>query len=118
MSNEQHVPLVLALDDAAATLEVVGGKGTSLARMAAAGLPVPAGFHITTTAYRRFVAQNGLQEEILAAASAINTNQPENNSAGTDLSCPPGPSSGSTDTINRSLRRLSEASLRGLSEAS
>ncbi|TMD50431.1 MAG: pyruvate, phosphate dikinase, partial [Chloroflexi bacterium] len=65
------MPLVLALDDASATLEEVGGKGASLARMAAAGLPVPPGFHITTAAYRRFVTENGLQEQILAAVSGI-----------------------------------------------
>ncbi len=55
MKIEQDIPLVLALDDASATLEEVGGKGASLAHMAAAGLPVPPGFHITTAAYRRFV---------------------------------------------------------------
>ncbi|MFE3449063.1 PEP/pyruvate-binding domain-containing protein [Nonomuraea sp. NPDC059194] len=47
---------VLPLDDDAATLEVAGGKGASLARLARAGLPVPAGFHVTTDAYREFVA--------------------------------------------------------------
>src|SRR5438034_4900239 len=71
MSNESFIPLVLALDDASATLEQVGGKGASLARMAAAGLPVPPGFHITTAAYRRFVTENGLQEKILAAVSGV-----------------------------------------------
>ncbi|NUT52453.1 MAG: pyruvate, phosphate dikinase, partial [Saccharothrix sp.] len=48
--------LVLPLAHADADLETVGGKGASLARLAAAGLPVPAGFHITTHAYRRFAA--------------------------------------------------------------
>ena len=52
---------ILPLADPRATLETVGGKGASLARLAAAGLPVPGGFHITTAAYRRFVAENGLQ---------------------------------------------------------
>ena len=55
MSNEPCILLILALDDASATLELVGGKGASLARLVAAGLPVPPGFHVTTTAYRRFV---------------------------------------------------------------
>src|SRR5438552_8509574 len=76
MSNEQRIPLVLALDDASATLEQVGGKGASLARLASAGLPVPPGFHITTAAYRRFVAENGLQEQILAAVCAANPDDP------------------------------------------
>jgi phosphohistidine swiveling domain-containing protein len=106
MSNEQHVPFVLALDDPAATLELVGGKGASLARMAKAGLPVPHGFHITTNAYRRFVAQNGLQEQILATASAINTNQLPIDAAGTTLSCPSDTTHSPTDTI----KRLTEAS--------
>src|SRR5947207_14031058 len=71
MRNAEAIPWVLALDDPAATLEQVGGKGASLARLAAAGLPVPPGFHITTAAYRRFVTENGLQEQILAAVSGI-----------------------------------------------
>ncbi len=76
VSNEQGIPLILALDDAAATLEQVGGKGASLARLAAAGLPVPPGFHITTAAYRRFVTEHGLQEQILAAVSGVTADQP------------------------------------------
>ena len=76
MSNEPSIPLVLALDDASATLESVGGKGASLACMVAAGLPVPPGFHVTTTAYRRFVTENGLQEKILAAVSAVTADDP------------------------------------------
>ena len=79
MSIEQDTSpqaLILPLNTATATLELVGGKGASLARMAAAGLPVPSGFFITTTAYRRFVSQHDLQEKILAAVSAINTHEP------------------------------------------
>ncbi len=62
-------PFCLSLESAEATLELVGGKGASLARMAAAGLPVPPGFHLTTAAYRRFVEANGLQTAIVEAAS-------------------------------------------------
>src|SRR6266699_5432684 len=76
MRNEACNSLVLALDDASATLEQVGGKGASLARLAAAGLPVPPGFHITTAAYRRFVTEQGLQEQILAAVSAVTADHP------------------------------------------
>src|SRR6266516_2459840 len=75
-NNEQDSPLVLALDDVSARLSCVGGKGASLARLAAAGLPVPPGFHITTTAYRLFVARHGLQEQILAAVSMASPDQP------------------------------------------
>src|SRR5579885_2851820 len=76
LSNIDNAPLVLALNDSPVTLEQVGGKGASLARMAAAGLPVPPGFLVTTAAYRRFVAENGLQEQILAAISGSNVDQP------------------------------------------
>ncbi|GAA3532539.1 hypothetical protein GCM10022419_009500 [Nonomuraea rosea] len=60
--------VVLPLDDAAADLATVGGKGASLARLTRAGLPVPGGFHITTDAYRAFVS--AFQDEILAQESA------------------------------------------------
>jgi phosphohistidine swiveling domain-containing protein len=76
MSKELDHPLVIALADSSATLEEVGGKGASLAKLATAGLPVPAGFHITTDAYRRFVATNELQERILAAVATVNADQP------------------------------------------
>lgn len=48
-------------------LASVGGKGASLAQLARAGLPVPAGFHITTQAYRAFVTAGGLAGEIAGA---------------------------------------------------
>jgi pyruvate,water dikinase len=69
MSVTQPVSFILKLDSQEATLELVGGKGASLARMAAAGLPVPPGFHITTHAYRRFVSENRLEEAILSAVA-------------------------------------------------
>ena len=57
----------LTLSDHQATLENVGGKGMSLAKMLGAGFPVPNGFHISTEAYRAFVDANNLQTHILAA---------------------------------------------------
>src|SRR5947209_17117496 len=79
MSLEQHMPserFVLPLGTTAAALELVGGKGASLARMAAAGLPVPPGFHITTAAYRHFVETNDLQTAILTAVAAATPDNP------------------------------------------
>lgn len=67
---------VLTLSDLNATLENVGGKGMSLAKLTRAGLPVPGGFHITTEAYRRFVAENGIQPRILAALKGVDTTDP------------------------------------------
>lgn len=66
MKNDQYSPFVLTLNHASATLEQVGGKGASLAHMAA-GLPVPAGFHVNTVAFRRFVKENELNESSYAA---------------------------------------------------
>ena len=67
---------IVSLSGASAGLSQVGGKGASLVRLATAGLPVPPGFHITTAAYRRFVAEHGLQEQILAAVATAIPDQP------------------------------------------
>jgi phosphoenolpyruvate synthase/pyruvate phosphate dikinase len=69
------LPYTLPLSDPQATLENVGGKGASLARLAAAGLPVPGGFHITTAAYDEFVAANELEPRILAALEKVDASQ-------------------------------------------
>ena len=76
MGLEESAPFILDLASPEATLEMVGGKGASLARLAAAGLPVPPGFHITTNAYRRFVGVNGLDEAILSAAAQTGPDEP------------------------------------------
>src|SRR5215467_731392 len=48
--------LILGFEDIGAlALGKVGGKGANLAWMSQAGLPVPPGFCVTTTAFRRFV---------------------------------------------------------------
>ena len=50
------------------SLERIGGKGRSLARMARNGFAVPGGFLVTADAYRKFVADNDLQNTILEMA--------------------------------------------------
>ena len=59
---------VLHLNTDNDSLELIGGKGKSLARMASAGFSVPTGFHLTTTAYKNFVDTNELQSKILELA--------------------------------------------------
>ncbi|HEX2998284.1 MAG TPA: PEP/pyruvate-binding domain-containing protein, partial [Anaerolineales bacterium] len=80
MHNKQITPemksFVLPLSNTEATLETVGGKGMSLAKMINAGLPVPDGFHVTTEAYRQFVTINALQEKILSALRDADPSQP------------------------------------------
>lgn len=49
MTGIETAALVLPLADDQATLERLGGKGTSLARLVRAGLPVPRGFHVEST---------------------------------------------------------------------
>ncbi len=62
--------------DTTANLENVGGKGASLVKLAASGLPVPDGFNVTTGAYRQFVSENNLGDAILTALAQVNLAQP------------------------------------------
>ena len=64
MSNANILPI----DTKEATLEIVGGKGRSLAEMVNAGLAVPGGFYVTTTAYRQYILENNLQQKIIELA--------------------------------------------------
>jgi phosphoenolpyruvate synthase/pyruvate phosphate dikinase len=65
-------PYTLPLADIKATLETVGGKGMSLAKLSRAGIPVPDGFHVTTEAYCQFITTNDLQPKIVAAIGRVN----------------------------------------------
>ena len=62
---DDHIARLATVDD---DQDVLGGKGRSLARMSVAGFNVPAGFHITTAAYRAFVHSHGLQARIVELA--------------------------------------------------
>ncbi len=57
-------PFLTTNDD----LELLGGKGRSLTNLVNHGFHVPTGFHVTTNAYKQFVANNDLQARILASA--------------------------------------------------
>ncbi|MEC9252611.1 MAG: PEP/pyruvate-binding domain-containing protein, partial [Pseudomonadota bacterium] len=59
---------VLPLNTDNDSLDLIGGKGKSLARMAIAGFTVPTGFHLTTAAYKTFIDENELQSKILELA--------------------------------------------------
>jgi pyruvate,water dikinase len=66
-------PSIVWLDDEGATPVRLGGKFGSLAELVRAGFAVPAGFGITTAAYRAFVEAGALDErigELLEAAPA------------------------------------------------
>lgn len=44
--------------------KLTGGKGSNLAKMSAAGFPVPIGGIVTTTAYQYFLSKNGLEHQL------------------------------------------------------
>jgi pyruvate,water dikinase len=76
MTDLHANPLILDWASSEATPEAAGGKGASLARMAAAGLPVSTGFHVTTQAYKLFVEENHIGGAILSAASQAKADDP------------------------------------------
>jgi len=76
---------ILPLSDTQATLEIVGGKGASLARLVQAGMPVPGGFHVTTAAYKQFVAEGDLQSRILASVHSSDVARPDTLAAASRL---------------------------------
>ena len=65
MKADTHI---LSLDTTGATLDLIGGKGQSLASMTSAGFDVPSGFYLTTAAYRSFIETNDLQTKIIELA--------------------------------------------------
>ena len=69
-------PIVLSLNNPAASIETAGGKGMSLAKLLGAGLPVPGGFLVTTEAYRTFVTDNGIQPRIMQALAGVDPADP------------------------------------------
>ncbi len=69
-------PRILPLHSQEATLETVGGKGASLARLVRAGFPVPDGFLIPTAAYLDYVASNDLKKRILSRLTNLPFDEP------------------------------------------
>jgi phosphohistidine swiveling domain-containing protein len=63
---------ILSFEDADSTsIELTGGKGSSLARLAQARFPVPGGFIVTTDAYSAFIAANTLDQRMNELLSGI-----------------------------------------------
>lgn len=57
--------------DQPVTLELAGGKGWNLMRLAQAGIPLPPGFVITTSAYDAFIQYNQLAECLVTALAGL-----------------------------------------------
>ncbi|GBF32805.1 phosphoenolpyruvate synthase [Desulfocucumis palustris] len=59
------------------SLPDVGGKGANLGEMSRAGLPVPPGFCVTTSAYRRFIAASDEMDRLLDSLGRLQPEQQE-----------------------------------------
>src|SRR5215218_7639119 len=57
-------------------IALAGGKGANLGELSHAGLPVPPGFVITTTAYDAYVEANDIADVIVARASVARAEDP------------------------------------------
>jgi len=65
-------------------LEIVGGKGANLVKLANAGFPIPNGFLIPTAVYRDFVDHNSLIPWIQEILQELDFSSPENLAAASD----------------------------------
>ncbi|MDR6884136.1 phosphoenolpyruvate synthase [Bacillus sp. 3255] len=57
------------------SLPLVGGKGANLGEMTKAGFPVPSGFCVTTEAYRAFLQQSVLMDELFGRLNKVEADQ-------------------------------------------
>ena len=63
--EEQKEKLILWFEELSKEdIPLVGGKNANLGEMLKAGIPVPPGFAITATAYRKFIEETGIAEQI------------------------------------------------------
>ncbi|WP_322509553.1 PEP/pyruvate-binding domain-containing protein [Anaerolinea sp.] len=63
--------LVSFYDSSALSLDLSGGKGANLAKLAQAGFPVPQGMILTTPAYLEFVLHNQLEDFIRSTIASL-----------------------------------------------
>ncbi|MDN5724663.1 MAG: phosphoenolpyruvate synthase [Propionibacteriales bacterium] len=64
-----------------ADLDQVGGKAANLGELSTAGLPVPPGFVLSTSAYLDFLALQGIAGQVLELARAAQPDDPAGNEA-------------------------------------
>ena len=55
----------------------VGGKGAQLGEMTKLGVPVPQGFCVTVDAYKKFLEESGVGNEIYAILDELDVNDNE-----------------------------------------
>src|SRR4030066_1077214 len=59
-------------------IPLVGGKGANFGEMTNAGIPVPPGFIVTSSAYFDFIKKAGLQDKIKALLKPISVHDSNN----------------------------------------
>ena len=64
MGDGRLTSYIRRLTDGNGGLAELGGKGASLVRLMAAGLPVPDGFCVTTAAHRAFIVVGRMPEQV------------------------------------------------------
>ena len=75
----KDVPNILWLEEIRKEdISSVGGKGASLGEMASIGLPVPRAFVVTAQAFRRFLVETKIDQEIFKSSDLLDV---ENNEA-------------------------------------
>jgi len=68
-------PIIIWIEQLSAKdVALAGGKGANLGELVSIGVPVPPGFVVTTEAYRRFIKESGLEEEIRRILEKIDVN--------------------------------------------
>ena len=67
-----------------ANIPAAGGKGANLGELTTAGLPVPAGFVLTTGAYDAFAQAHGLPRQIVDLAHTVSADDPQSSAAASE----------------------------------
>ena len=66
------------------SIRAAGGKGANLGELTTAGLPVPAGFVLTTGAYEAFVQAHGLSQQIVELVHTVSADEPQSSKAASE----------------------------------
>jgi pyruvate,water dikinase len=71
-SSLRNAPNILTLEEITKDdIPLVGGKGASLGEMTSIGLPVPAAFVVTAQAYRKFLIESGIEDELFGTVTDL-----------------------------------------------
>ena len=66
------------------SIRAAGGKGANLGELTTGGLPVPAGFVLTTGAYEAFVQAHGLSQQIVELVHTVSADEPQSSKAASE----------------------------------